>query len=137
MLRRDIEKDLLPWCREHQVGVLVYSPLQNGILTGKVSMEREFPKTDLRSWSRFYKPENRKRILALLDELRPMAEERHATLAQLVIHWTIRQPGVTVALVGVRNPEQAEENAGAAAFKVTEAEIHEINELLNALVLEP
>ena len=136
MLRRDIEQDLVPWCLEHEVGILAYSPLQNGILTGAVSMDRKFPPTDLRSRSKFYLPENRRRILAFLDDLRPIAARHGATVGQLVINWTMHRPGITCALVGVRSAPQAEENAGAAAFALTADETAEINARLEELTLE-
>ena len=136
MLRRDIEKDVLPWCREHGVGVLVYSPLQKGLLTGKVTMDRTFPADDLRSRDRYFRPENRRRVLEFLDAIRPIAEAHRATLAQVVINWTIHRPGVTAALVGVRNPAQAEENAGAAAFRLTNDENRKMDNLLDNLKLD-
>jgi aryl-alcohol dehydrogenase-like predicted oxidoreductase len=136
MLRRGIEQDVLPWCRRHGVGVLAYSPLQNGILTGKVTLDREFPETDLRARSPYYRPENRRRILALLERLRPIADAHGATLAQVVIQWTIHRPGITAALVGIRNPEQAADNAGAAALRLTAAETREIDTLLDDLKLD-
>jgi aryl-alcohol dehydrogenase-like predicted oxidoreductase len=136
MLRRDVEKDVLPWCREHGVGVLVYSPLQKGLLTGKVTMDRTFPADDLRSRDRYFRPENRRRVLEFLDAIRPIAEAHRATLAQVVINWTIHRPGVTAALVGVRNPAQAEENAGAAAFRLTNDENRKMDNLLDNLKLD-
>ncbi|MGB2997756.1 MAG: aldo/keto reductase [Phycisphaerae bacterium] len=136
MIRRDIEDDVLPYCREHGIAVLVYSPLQGGILTGKVTMDREFPETDLRHNNPYYTKENRRRVLDFLEEIRPIAEAHEATLAQAVINWTIHRPGVTASLVGVRNPKQAEENAGAAAFELTEEETRHIDDLLGNLQLE-
>jgi aryl-alcohol dehydrogenase-like predicted oxidoreductase len=136
MLRRDIEADLVPWCLKHKVGILAYSPLQNGILTGKVPLDRKFPPTDLRSRSKFYTPENRKRINDFLKQLEPIAAKHKATVGQVVINWTIQQPGITTALVGVRNPAQAEENAGAVAFTLTAAETREIDAKVEALKLE-
>jgi aryl-alcohol dehydrogenase-like predicted oxidoreductase len=136
MLKREIEKDVVPWCVEHKVGLVVYSPLQNGILAGKTPPARQFGEGDLRTWSPFYKPENRRRILVFLDGLRPIAESHRATVAQVVINWTIHRPGITCALVGVRNPDQARENAGAASFKLTEAETKQIDAALAELKLE-
>jgi len=136
MIRRDIEDDVLPYCREHGIAVLVYSPLQGGILTGKVTIDREFPETDLRHNSPYYTKGNRRRVLDFLEKMRPIAEAHEATLAQTVINWTIHQPGITAALVGVRNPAQAEENAAAAAFRLTEEETGHINDLLKGLKLE-
>ena len=136
MLRRDIEADVLPYCRKHGIGVLVYSPLQQGLLTGKVTMDRTFPPDDIRSRSAYFRPENRRRVLEFLDAVRPIAEAHGATLAQVVIQWTIRRPGVTAALVGVRNPEQAEENAKAGALRLTSEEIKRIDRLLADLKLD-
>jgi aryl-alcohol dehydrogenase-like predicted oxidoreductase len=136
MLRRDIESDLVPWCLANNVGILAYSPLQNGILTGAVTMDRVFPPTDLRSRNKFYLPENRRRILAFLDEIRPLAARHDATVGQLVINWTMNRPGITSSLVGVRSAPQAEENTGAASFALTAEEMKEINERLAELRLE-
>jgi aryl-alcohol dehydrogenase-like predicted oxidoreductase len=136
MVRRDIEMDVLPYCRENGMGVLVYSPLQLGLLTGKVTEDRKFPATDIRSRSPFFKPGNRRRVLEFLDSIRPIANAHKATLAQLVINWTIHQPGVTAALVGARNPAQAEENAAAVGFRLSIEEIGRITTQLADLKLD-
>jgi len=136
MVRRDIEKDVLPYCREKGMGVIVYSPMQLGLLTGKVAEDRQFPDTDIRSRSPYFKPGNRRLVLEFLENIRPVANQHKATLAQLVINWTIHQPGVTAALVGARNPAQAEENAGAARFKLSVEEIERINARLANLKLD-
>jgi len=137
MLRRGIEKDVVPYCRENHIGLVVYSSLQNGILSGKVQMDRTFPETDLRSHNPYYRPENRRRILGFLDAaVRPAAEAHQATIAQVVLNWTIHRPGITTALVGVRNPAQAADNAGAAAFTLTPAETAAIDDALDELTLE-
>ena len=136
MLRRDIEADVVPYCVEHNVGLVVYSPLQLGLLTGKVTPDREFPEGDQRRNNRMYTPENRRRVLAFLEAIRPVAEAHGATLAQLVINWTIHRPGVTAALVGARNPAQAAENAAAADFTLTDDETATINAELDKLELD-
>jgi len=136
MLNRDAEKDVLPYCRENDIGVLVYSPLQRGLLTGKVTMDRTFHEKDLRRRDPRFKPENRKRVLAFLDRIRPIADAHDATLAQLVIHWTIHRPGVTAALVGAREPKQVEENAGAAEIRLSEDEMNRITEEVDQVELE-
>ncbi len=136
MLRRDIEDDVLPYCRRRDVGVLVYSPLQGGILTGKVGPDRTFNEGDKRRRDPLYSVENRKRVNAFLESLRPVAEAHDATFAQLVLAWTVRQPGVTSALVGVRNPEQAEENARAGEVDLSDADLAFINERLTELQLD-
>jgi len=136
MINRGIERELLPYCIEHKIGVVVYSPLQRGLLTGKVTMDRTFPASDHRSENAFFKPENRRRVLDFLEQIRPIAEAHSATLAQVVIAWTIRQPGITAALVGARTAAQVEENAGAADLQLTDADLAQINGLLDALELD-
>ena len=83
-----------------------------------------------------FTPANRRAVLAYLDEIRPIAEAHNATEAQLVIAWTLRQPGVTAALVGARKPEQAAENAKAGEITLTDQDIQQINERLEKLQLE-
>ena len=136
MLRRGIEKDLLPYCLTNQIGVIVYSTLQYGILSGKVTMDREFPKSDQRSGSPHYRPENRRKVLDFVDRLRPVADAHDATIAQVVIHWTIRRPGITAALVGARNAQQARENAAAAELALSDEEMRRIDAWVDALELD-
>lgn len=136
MLQRDIEEDVVPYCMDNGIGLIVYSPLQRGLLTGKVTPDRDFPETDHRSGLRMFSRENRRRILDFLERIRPIAQGHNATLAQLAINWTIRRPGITSALVGARNASQAEENARAADFELTREEIVEIDTELGRLVLE-
>ncbi|GAA4308818.1 aldo/keto reductase [Compostibacter hankyongensis] len=135
MVLRDIEKAVVPYCLEHGKGILVYSPLQRGVLTGKFSPEHVFENDDHRSGMRYYQPENIRRINAFLEKLRPLAEEKKASIAQLVIRWTIAQPGITVALVGARDARQAQENARAAAIRLSEEELQLISRELEALRL--
>lgn len=116
LVQRKIESEILPFCREHNIGVIVYSPLERGLLTGKVPPDREFPPGDHRARHKYFTAENRKRVLAALDRVRPIAEKHRVSLAQLVINWTIHEPGVTAALVGARNAEQAAHNAEAMNF---------------------
>ncbi len=116
--------------------MIAYSPLQRGLLTGKVSPDREFPPSDSRRSDPFFSAANRRRVLDLLGELKPIAETHRATLAQLVVAWTIRRPGMTMALVGGRDPEQAEENARAAKVRLTDEESTRIDEILKAFTLE-
>lgn len=134
LIRRDVEDAQLPYCREHGLGVVVYSPLQLGLLTGKVSADREFPQTDVRQKNPYFRPQNRVQVNAMLERLRPLAEQRGLTLAQLIVAWTIAQPGVTAALVGARNPQQAKENAAAADVELSAHDLEEIRR--EALELE-
>lgn len=135
MLRRKIENELVPYMIENKKSILAYSPLQLGILTGKMKPGQKFPEGDLRNDSFYFKDENIKHTNAFLDKIKSLANEKKATLGQLVIRWTIEQPGITVALVGARNPKQAVENAKAADIKLSSEDIDYINKELNKLVL--
>jgi aryl-alcohol dehydrogenase-like predicted oxidoreductase len=128
LLERTIEKDLVPFCIENKISILAYSPLEQGLLTGKITMDTEFKSGDLRKRQFWFQPENRKKVLDALEKIKPIAKERNVTLAQLVINWTFSQPGITTAIVGARSPQQVEENAGAVGFKLTEEEIKKITE---------
>ena len=123
MVRRKIEKELVPYLKENKKSILVYSPLQFGLLTGKMKPGHKFAKGDLRNDSFYFKEENIKRVNAFLDKIKPIADGKNITLAQLVIRWALEQPGITIALVGARNPKQAKENAKAANVKLSSEEI--------------
>lgn len=133
LLERSIESDPLPYCRRHNVGVVCYSPMAMGLLTGKVTTERTFPETDVRGKHDWYQPANRKRVLGALKEVRPIAQAHGATLAQLSVAWVIAQQGVATALVGARNAEQAAENAAAAELKLSDEELQTIRHTFEAL----
>ncbi len=119
LVQRKIEPEILPYCRQANIGLIVYSPLERGLLAGTVPPEREFPPGDHRATHKFFTPENRRRVLESLDKIRPIAEAHGATLAQVVINWTIQEPGITAALVGARDVKQAEQNADALNFALT------------------
>lgn len=123
MLDRGMEAELLPYCREHGIAVLAYSPLALGLLTGKIGPDRTFGEGDQRNRHPRFSVENRRKIAAMLDEFKPTADRHGLTIAQLVIAWTIAQPGVTHALCGARSPEQATENIGAADAVLSSDEI--------------
>lgn len=135
MVFRDIEKEIVPYCIEHKKAVIAYSPLQRGLLTGKIKPGHQFNEGDTREGNRFYSTENISRINIFLDELRPLAADKNASLAQLVIAWTLRQPGITLALVGARNAEQAIQNAQASEISLTEEDLRIINDHLSRLSL--
>jgi len=136
MVERGIESDVLPWCREHNIGIIVYSPMQRGLLTGKFDPAHTFAPGDHRASAVHFKPENIRRVNAFLKGLEPIAEEHSATIGQVVLNWTIQQPGVTAALVGARDATQARANAAAANFRLTAKELQEINQRLGELTLE-
>ncbi len=133
LLERGIEADPLPYCREHNIGVICYSPMAMGLLSGKVTMDRAFPDTDIRARRPWFLPANRQRVLDALDAVRPTAEAHGLTLAQLAVAWVIAQPGVTTALVGARNAQQAAENTGAANCTLKPDELALIRSTFEAL----
>lgn len=135
MVNKDIEKELLPYCIDHKKAILAYSPLQRGLLTGKIRPGHRFEEGDTRSGNRFYKDENVRRINAFLETLRPLAADKKATISQLVIRWTLERPGITIALVGARNAGQAVQNAGAIRVKLSNEEIALIDRELDRLAL--
>lgn len=135
MINRGIEKELIPYTRETNVGILAYSPLQRGLLTGKMSEDYTFNSGDTRKNNPYFKPDNIRKVNEFLHQIKPIAEDKGATLSQLVINWTFRQPGITCALVGARNRKQMEENAKAATIQLSEEEITKINALLKNLQL--
>jgi methylglyoxal reductase len=122
LLDRRVEKGILPHCMKNEVGVVVYSPMAGGILSGRVTMERTFSETDGRASDPLYHPENRARVLEALEKVRDMADAHGVTLANLSVAWVLRQPGVTGALVGARTPEQAEENARSMSIQLSDEE---------------
>ncbi len=136
MLKRDVEKELVPHVIANNQSILAYSPLERGILTGKIKPGYQFGEGDHRAGLPYYKDENIRRTNAFLEKLKPLAEEKNATLAQLVIRWTVEQPGITIALVGARNADQAIQNARAMDLKLSEDEIGFITDELNKLQLK-
>jgi len=134
LLAREIEKDVVPFCLEQNVGIISYGPLGQGLLTGKVTMDRKFRVGDMREkFHVWFKPPNRKRVLSALDKITPIADRYDATLAQVAINWVIGQPGITSAIVGARNPDQVVENAKAADFELSENDRQAIREEFETL----
>lgn len=133
LLIREREQDVLPFCREHGLGVIVYSPLEQGMLTGKVTMDREFGEKDFRNNRLWFRPENRERAIKAVDQMRPIADEHNCTLAQLTLAWTIAEPGITSAIVGARNEEQVKDNCGAAEVNLSDEERAQIRKIFEDL----
>lgn len=126
MINRGIEQDVIPQAIESGMGIIPYSPLQRGILTGKIVPGYEFNEGDSRKGSKFYTDENIRRTQRLLDEVRPVAEKHNASLAQLIINWTIHRPGVSCVLVGARDEKQVADNAKALSFSLSEQELDQL-----------
>ncbi len=135
MVNRKIEEDLVPYTLKNNKSILAYSPLQRGLLTGKMKPGYKFADGDHRKDMHYFSDENIRRTKVFLDKIKPLANEKKATLGQLVIRWTIEQPGITIALVGARNAEQAVQNAKAIKVKLSTSEIEFINDELKKLIL--
>jgi aryl-alcohol dehydrogenase-like predicted oxidoreductase len=135
MVNRDIEKNVVPQALEKGLGIIPYSPLQRGLLTGKIRPGHKFSEGDTREGNRYYTDENIGRTNAMLDQLRPIAEKYDATLAQLVINWTIYRPGVACVLVGARNEQQVKDNAGALNFSISQEDLAQVNSIVDSFSL--
>ena len=136
MLNRDAEKDILPHCARHNIATLTYMSLEQGLLTGKIGMDRVFKPTEFRSntyWNTWFIPANRKKILDLLASWKDLTDKYACTLAQLVLAWTAAQPGVTHVLAGGRNLAQVQDNAKAAALLIEAADLQRLRQGVVAL----
>jgi len=119
MLQRDVEQRTLPWCRENNVAVTVYWPLIKGLLAGKFARDHQFDQRDKRQTMPMYQGDEWQKNQDFLDALRSAAALTGHSVAQLVINWTIHQPGITAALCGAKRPAQIEETAGAMLWSLT------------------
>ena len=135
MVYRKIEKDIVPYCIADNVGILAYSPLQRGLLTGKITPDYQFKGDDHRPGTKWFKEPNRSRTNEFLQKIKPIADDHGVPLAQLVINWTIQRPGITAALVGARNSDQASENAKSMSFRLSDQEMATINAELEKVVI--
>lgn len=132
MLVRDNAADILPWCQANGTGVIVYSPMRNGLLTGGFSVERaeSLPDDDWRSGHPDFGGEGLERNLAVVDRLRAIAGELGCTLPELAVAWTLAWPAVDGAIVGARRPAQLDDWVGAGSVELDGARLDEIAALL-------
>jgi aryl-alcohol dehydrogenase-like predicted oxidoreductase len=130
MVNRAVEDKTVPYCIKHNKSVLAYSPLERGLLTGKITAGYKFQEGDHRATNKYFTAESIEKTNSFLDKLKPMAAEKNATLSQLVLRWTIERPGITIALVGARNAAQAIQNAKAIEVKLTKEDIKFIDSYL-------
>jgi aryl-alcohol dehydrogenase-like predicted oxidoreductase len=132
MLHREVEDELLAYCAQNDIGVVAYSPMQRGLLTGKFSPERlaNLPLDDHRRKNPDFHEPQFTATLELVEQLKPIAERNGKTLAQLSISWVLRRPEVTAAIAGARKPEQILETAPASDWDLNEEDIDQIEQLL-------
>ncbi len=135
MVLRDIEKELVPFCIKNNKAIIAYSPMQRGILTGKITADYPFKDGDHRPSTPFFKEPNRSLINNFLNKIKPVADAKNITIAQLVLKWTLSQKGITCVLAGARNARQVTENAAAVDIKISAEEMKIINNELNSLEL--
>ena len=122
ILRPEIEEKILPFCQRHRIGVIVYSPMMCGLLTGKMTRERiaAFPRDDWRRRDSEFQEPRLSRNLELVERLRAIGQRHGRSPAEVAIAWTLRHPAVTGAIVGARRPEQVDEIIRAGEFRLSE-----------------
>jgi len=128
LVHRDVEQEILPYCRSNGLGVIVYSPMASGLLTGAMTRERaaSLPVSDWRSRDIEFQEPRLSRNLALVERLREVGERVQRPPGQVAIAWALRNPAVTGAIVGARNAKQVEGNVDAATLRLTDKEMAEI-----------
>jgi len=130
LVHRDVEDDILPYCLRAGIGVIVYSPMASGLLTGAMTRDRaaKLPKDDWRKGHPDFTEPNLSRNLALVDLLREIAKRHNRSVGEVAIAWTLRHPAVTGAIVGARNAKQAEGVMRAGDLRLNDKEVNEIEE---------
>ncbi|WP_027377900.1 aldo/keto reductase [Kaistella palustris] len=131
MVNRSVEDETVPYCIKTGKSVLAYSPMERGLLTGKIKSGHHFKEGDHRADLPHFQPEFVEKTNELLAKIKPIASEHNASLSQLVLRWTIERPGITVALAGARNARQAKQNAEALNFDLSADELNIINEFVD------
>ncbi|MFE8945020.1 aldo/keto reductase [Streptomyces sp. NPDC007856] len=132
LFHREIEDTVLPYTRQHGIGVLVYGPLAHGLLTGILTKETVFSSDDWRAKSSVFRGETYGRNLAVVRELQEFAAFRDMTVSQLALAWTLVQPGVDVAIVGTRRAHHVEDSLAAADMSLDESDLKEIDSIMAA-----
>jgi aryl-alcohol dehydrogenase-like predicted oxidoreductase len=128
LIRREVEQKILPYCYEHRIGVIVYSPMQSGLLTGAMTRERvaKLPDSDWRSRDPEFTEPKLSENLALVERLRKVGQKYGGPPGQVAVAWVLRNPAVTAAIVGARNAQQVERNVGAIELRLTDEDVAEI-----------
>ncbi|MEW4563901.1 aldo/keto reductase [Bremerella sp. JC770] len=132
MLDRDMEKTNLPYCDQHDLAFLAYSPLSQGLLTGKITPERKYDDGDQRNFKPRFESENVRKVQAMLEPMRAIADKHDATLAQLTMAWTLAQRGCSHVLCGARTPQQAVDNAKSGSIELNDSELAEISKAVDS-----
>jgi len=134
LFRRDIEQEILPYCRKHGIGVLVYGPLAHGLLGGRYTAQTTFAGDDWRSKSPAFRGELFQRNLVVVTKLKELAGREGMTVAQLAIAWVLANPSVDVAIVGATHPQQLTDTAPAAEIELSQQTLQEIARVMKDAV---
>ncbi len=132
MLKREVEAEILPYCEENDIGVIVYSPMRSGLLTGKMTPERiqNLPSDDWRRNADDFQEPKLSKNLEVVELLKDIGSRHDKSPAEVAIAWTLRHPAVTAAIVGGRRPDQVDGIIGAAEFRLSDDEVAEIEAAL-------
>jgi len=133
LIWRFIEEDELPYCREHNISIVTYSSLAQGILTGTIRLSTRYAGEDKRPGSILWRPENFGKCLYTAERLRAVAKELGVSVVQLALRWLVSQPGVTSALVGARTESEITENAGSLDFELPKETLAQVQEISNEI----
>src|SRR2546422_1917531 len=128
LIRREVEEEILPFCHLEDIGVIVYSPMASGLLTGAMTRERisKLPDDD---WRKHHPDFNEPKLsshLALVERLRTVGKRRGCFPGAVAVAWTLRHPAVTAAIVGAHKPEQVDDVVAAAVIRLSQSELQEI-----------
>jgi aryl-alcohol dehydrogenase-like predicted oxidoreductase len=132
LLHREVEEEVLPYCLREGIGVIVYSPMASGMLTGAMTRERaaKLPENDWRKTHPDFTEPNLSRNLELVERLREVARRHNRSIGEVAIAWTLRHPAVTGAIVGARNARQAAGVMRAGDLRLNDKEVNEIEDFL-------
>lgn len=130
MLQRDIEQDILPWCQQNDASAVIFWPLMKGLLAGKLPRDHVFAEGDGRAKYPMFQGDQWHKNQDFVDQLRTIAADVDKTVAQLVVAWTLHQPGITVALCGAKRAYQIQETAGAMGWTPTSETLQRIDKAL-------
>ncbi|WP_183563503.1 aldo/keto reductase [Mucilaginibacter sp. SP1R1] len=131
MLNRAIEQDVVPYAQQNNMGIIAYSPLERGLLTGKYKPDFKLSDTDHRNG--YFNQFSIGKVNLFLEAIRPLASQKEVSLSQLVLRWTTLQPGITVVLAGARNTTQAIDNAKAVDFTLNAEDLAFINQTFEGI----
>jgi aryl-alcohol dehydrogenase-like predicted oxidoreductase len=134
LLNRNVEPEILPFCRQHNIGVINYSPMVSGLLTGKMTAERiqQMPQDDWRRRSPNFNEPKLSRNLKLVEILREIGESHGVEPGVVAIAWTLRNPAITAAIVGARRPDQVDGVLPAATLRLSDEEAERLESFLRS-----